>query len=734
MKHILLIPFVLIISYNFSQVQIWNDDFNGTAGDWDLTLQPGPNDANANIWKISDEEGGVAPPGCGVAGNGNNTLHVTCQGPVCAGTGAIYFAGDGGGLGFPGATDIRAAYTVPISTVGETNLELVFDWIGVGQAGQDFAEVEYSIDGGTSWNVIWTQTPGATCGGGQGEWAEVTAALPVAAENQADLRFAFHWVNDNDGAGTDPSFAVNNLRLFAAGTPSGPTADFTASSYDICEGDCIDFTDNSTGTNVSAWSWTFNGGTPNSSNSQDPTNVCFATAGTYDVTLTVTDDNGTDDVTQQINVTTCGSGPTADFTASSYDICEGDCIDFTDNSTGTNVSAWSWTFNGGTPNSSNSQDPTNVCFAAAGTYDVTLTVTDDNGTDDITQQINVANCGSGPTANFTASSTNICEGDCIDLSDNSVGTNISDWDWTFNGATPASSSNQNPTNICYSTAGTYDITLTVTDDNGTDDITQSITVTSCTSNPPVADFSIDTSIVCKGDCISFTDLSTGNPTSWNWTFEEGNPSSSTEQNPSQVCFDSVGTFDVTLTVSNANGSDQSTTSITVLDLPEVQGFGDTIIDIGGAAELSASYSGFGDFYWDPADNIDCDVCLDVIATPYLTTTYYPTLVGPNGCIGRDTVLVIVYFEEIIDVPSAFSPNGDGLNDKLYVKGIGIVSIDFKIFNRYGQLVYSSDDIDEGWDGTLNGEELNQGVFVYTLEYDLINGQSGEKSGNVTLVK
>ena len=124
----------------------------------------------------------------------------------------------------------------------------------------------------------------------------------------------------------------------------------------------------------------------------------------------------------------------------------------------------------------------------------------------------------------------------------------------------------------------------------------------------------------------------------------------------------------------------------------------------------------------------------MIATPYLTTTYYPTLVAPNGCVGRDTVLVVVNFEEIVDVPSAFSPNGDGLNDILYVKGIGIVNIDFKIFNRYGQLVFSSTDIDEGWDGTLNGEELNQGVFVYTLDFDLINGQTGERSGNITLVK
>jgi gliding motility-associated-like protein len=645
MKYLLTIPFFLTMSYSFSQVLIWNDDFNGTAIDWDITLQPSPNDANANIWKINDEEGGVAPPGCGVAGNGNNTLHVGCQGAACIGTGAVYFAGDAGMSTFPAVTDIRAAYTVAIPTLGETNLEFVFDWIGVGQAGQDFAEVEYSIDGGTSWNVIWTQTAGATCGTGQGEWAEETVALPVAAENQGDLRFAFHWVNDNDGAGTDPSFAVNNLRLFAAGTP--PTASFTATSFNICEGDCIDFTDNSIGTNISAWNWTFNGGTPSSSTGQNPTNVCFATAGTYDVTLTVTDDNGTDNITQQINVTACGSGP---------------------------------------------------------------------------------------TANFTASSTNICEGDCIDLSDNSVGTNVSGWDWAFNGATPVSSTSQNPTNICYSAAGNYDITLTVTDDNGTDNITQSITVSNCSTNPPVADFSIDTNVICKGDCISFTDLSTDNPTSWNWTFEEGNPSTSAMQSPDQVCFDSVGTFDVTLTVTNANGSDQSTTSITVLDIPQVDGYGDTIIDIGGAAELTASFTDFGEFFWDPSDNLDCDTCLYVIATPYLTTTYYPTLIAPSGCIGRDTVLVIVNFEEIVEVPSAFSPNGDGLNDRLYVKGIGIVSIDFKIFNRYGQLVYTGTDIEEGWDGTLNGEPLNQGVFVYTLEFNLINGQSGERSGNVTLVK
>ena len=647
MKQILYIGFLFITSLSFAQTQLWMDDFEATSGDWDLTLTTGQNDSEANIWNISDDEGGVAPPGCGAASNGNKTLYVGCQGAVCMGTGAAYFTGDNGAGSFPATTNIRAALTAPISTVGETQLEVVFDWIGVGQNGQDFAELEYSVDGGTAWNVIWTQSPGATCGA-QGKWKEETVALPVAAENQADFRFAFTWTNDNDGAGSDPSFAANDLTLNAnANTPSGPSADFTATSLNICEGDCVDFTDVSTGSNIASWDWTFDGADTPTSSTQDPTSVCWQAAGTYDVTLEVTDDNGTDDVTYQVEVTNCSAEPSADFTATNLNICERDCIDFTDVSTGTNIASW---------------------------------------------------------------------------------------DWTFNGADTPSSSNQNPTSVCWQAAGTYDVTLEVTDDNGTDDVTYQVIVSNCTGVPPTAAFTSDTSVICAGDCIGFTDQSSGAPTSWNWTFDGGNPASSTEENPSTVCFDSSGTHNITLNVSNANGSDQVVSTINVLDLPTIQGFGDTLIDIGGAAALEAIPDMPGGVFWVPGEPIDCDSCLSVLATPVTTTVFYPSVIGANGCIGLDTVVVSVNFEEIVDVPSAFSPNDDGVNDFIQVLGIGLVNIDLKIYNRYGQLVFSSTDIDDTWDGTFNGEPLNQGVFVYTLEYDLINGASGERSGNITLIK
>lgn len=559
MKHLFfLISLILCYSYGTGQTLLWSDDFEATASDWDLTITPGTNGSEANIWEINDNEGGVVPPGCGTASNGDKTLHVTCSGAPCTGTGAIYNKSSGAGV--DPITDIRAALTNPINTTSETNLELVFDWMGIGQTNQDFAELEYSIDGGLTWNSIWTQTPGTACGTAQAEWTEETVSLPIAAENQGDLRFAFHWVNDDDGNGDDPSFAVNNLRLNSLNSPSGnPTADFTTPSFTICENDCIDFTDASTGTNISSW------------------------------------------------------------------------------------------------------------------------------------------------------------------------------DWSFNGADTPTSNNQNPTNICYSTAGSYNVTLEITDDNGTDSKTLQVTVNDC-ATAPTAGFIIDSSTVCEGDCISFTDLSAGDPTSWEWTFDGGTPHTSTEQNPSDICFDSSGTYSVTLKVTNSSGVDQIINPVNVLDLPVINGFGDTLIEMGGAAELEAVPVDAGDLFWEPDEHIDCPTCLNVVATPLITTTYYPSLIDANGCVGEDTVVVSVDFEEIVEVPSAFSPNGDGVNDSLHVLGVGITNINFKIYNRYGQLVFSTDNINEGWDGTMHGKVLNQGVFAYTLEYDLVNGAHGEKSGNVTLVK
>jgi gliding motility-associated-like protein len=88
----------------------------------------------------------------------------------------------------------------------------------------------------------------------------------------------------------------------------------------------------------------------------------------------------------------------------------------------------------------------------------------------------------------------------------------------------------------------------------------------------------------------------------------------------------------------------------------------------------------------------------------------------------------------IGVPNSFSPNDDSKNDVLFVNGLGITTMVFKVYNRYGQLVFESDDQNIGWDGKVNGEPLNPATFAWTLEYVLVNGQGGKMNGNVTLLK
>jgi gliding motility-associated-like protein len=536
-------------------------------------------------------------------------------------------------------------------------------------------------------------------------------------------------VTDNTAA-TDDSLITGYINVISCSNPN-PVASFTVDQTNICEGSCVNFTDQSTGTNISNWLWTFPGGTPASSTQQNP-QVCYAAAGNYDVTLQVTDANGTDDstITTMITVVTCNQ-PTASFTVDQTNICEGGCVNFTDQSTGTNISNWTWTFPGGTPATSNQQNP-QVCYAAAGTYDVTLSVTDANGTDDstITSQITVIVC-SNPIANFTANNTSICEGGCVDFTDISTGTNVAGWNWTFPGGSPASSTQQNP-QICYATAGTYDVTLQVTDDNGVDDTTivGYITVTVC--GPPIANFTVSDNDICAGDCITITDNSV-DANSYEWTFNGGNPASSTSANPGTVCFPTDGIFDIQLVVTNGNGTDTLVQTVVVNPLPIISAGPDENINIGESVTLSATGSA-GTYSWFPTSWLSCTSCQSTIADPTATTQYTVTVTDANGCTASDDVVVNVTVVEGIGVPNAFSPNGDGENDVLFVLGAGIAKMSLVIYNRYGQKVFETTDQLLGWDGYHDGKPANPGVFVYYLEYTYIGGTPLSLKGNVTLVR
>lgn len=168
-----------------------------------------------------------------------------------------------------------------------------------------------------------------------------------------------------------------------------------------------------------------------------------------------------------------------------------------------------------------------------------------------------------PVADFTANITTVLTGSCVCFTDLTEHTPNS-WSWTFPGGSPSSSDVQNPENIFYNTPGTYSVTLTATNWNGSNTITKTDYITVTNDALPVADFDVDETNACVGETFSFVDLSLNTPDEWEWYFVPNtvtfvNSTNANSQNP-QVQFNEAKVYSVTLTVSNANGSNTITKS------------------------------------------------------------------------------------------------------------------------------------------------------------------------------
>ncbi|OFY31786.1 MAG: hypothetical protein A2X01_12640, partial [Bacteroidetes bacterium GWF2_35_48] len=354
--------------------------------------------------------------------------------------------------------------------------------------------------------------------------------------------------------GDDTEIKLDYITVTASGT--APVAAFVANQTTITEGGAVNFTDNSTNTPTS-WLWTFEGGTPSTSTDQNPTGIVYSASGTYDVTLVATNAFGDDTEIKldYITVTASGTAPVAAFAANQTSITEGGAVNFTDNSTNTPTS-WLWTFEGGTPSTSTDQNPTGIVYSASGTYDVTLVATNAFGDDTEIKldYITVTASGTAPVAAFAANQTSITEGGAVNFTDNSTNTPTS-WLWTFEGGTPFTSTDQNPTGIVYSSLGTFDVTLVATNAFGDDtEIKLDYITVTASGTAPVAAFVANQTTLLSGGTVDFTDYSINTPTSWLWTFEGGTPSTSSQQNPA-VVYSSSGTFNVTLIAINAFGDD-----------------------------------------------------------------------------------------------------------------------------------------------------------------------------------
>ena len=194
----------------------------------------------------------------------------------------------------------------------------------------------------------------------------------------------------------------------------------------------------------------------------------------------------------------------------------------------------------------------------------------------------------------------------------------------------------------------------------------------------------------------------------------------------------LGSHTITYTTTGTCGG-TATTTILVDASPVITTIPDTLITYPQCVNLTVS--GAETYNWTPDYNLDCNDCDDPLACPIENTEYCVIGTNLSGC--RTTECVKVYVNILcgdVFVPSAFSPNNDGENDLECVYSDCIESMTFSVYNRWGEKVFETDNMDICWDGTWKGKELNSAVFVYILDAHLITGERFTKKGNISLVR
>lgn len=249
--------------------------------------------------------------------------------------------------------------------------------------------------------------------------------------------------------------------------------------------------------------------------------------------------------------------------------------------------------------------------------------------------------------------------------------------------------------------------------NGNNLYLDNINITGVNTGPPSASFTSSSSSICPGQCVTFTDNTSGLPTSWTWSFPGGTPSSSTQQNPGSVCWNTAGTYVVSLTACNGNGCNTSTQSINVA-LPVMTAGADDTICTGGNVMLVPG--GGVTYQWAPGGSLSCTTCASPIASPTVTTTYTVTGTDANGCSNTDVVTITVML--CTGVPSNITeqlitiyPNP--ATDLLTVELNGPKSAILSVFSIIGEEV-SCRQIFSGKNSVeLNG--LAKGIYVFRIQ-------------------
>ncbi len=436
--------------------------------------------------------------------------------------------------------------------------------------------------------------------------------------------------------------------------------------------------------------------------------------------------NATDSVTIHFN-----AAPTVNITSTDTS-CAGYDIILNSNST-TNNGWWENVTGDGAFN----PDTASTTIFVSGPTDITNGYVDiafhslDNGGCKVVNDTTHIVIIPSPVVDF--STTEVCQGNQNNFTDLTTSVEpITGWNWTFE--TGQTSTTQNP-NYTFSNGGVFDVTLVVTSQNGCmDTLTKPITV----HYLPEVNFSIPEPCLYGATFIDSTIVQDTTIASWSWNFGDGGTSS--EQNPLHQ-YGTAGNYDITLTVvsdfgcSNFLTVNQEIFPAPVADFSHDPEFAEVDEDISFTDLSTSSNSTIVSWHWDFDFNGDTSIVQNP-THPYNDAGAFNVeliVMDAAGC--KDTIVKVVNVLYGPDVPTAFSPNGDGNNDYIMVLGGVFDELEFTIYNNWGEIIFQTTDINSlGWDGTLKGKDQPIGVYVYKAKVKTADGKSYDISGDFTLIR
>jgi gliding motility-associated-like protein len=188
---------------------------------------------------------------------------------------------------------------------------------------------------------------------------------------------------------------------------------------------------------------------------------------------------------------------------------------------------------------------------------------------------------------------------------------------------------------------------------------------------------------------------------------------------------------ITVVGTDVNGcADTDSLFMNILPLPEVDAGPDQYFDYPGSTELFGNTFGL-EYNWSPATGLSCTDCAYPTAIPSSPTWYYLTTTNNTGCVGIDSVFVRPYFP--VYVPNTVTPNGDGLNDVFLVVGENLTGFHFQIFDRWGILIFETNNPNEPWLAGYKGYFVPNDVYTWKLSFDSIERRQ-ELIGHVTVIR